>query len=172
MSGKSEPLRLYSGEVKAIHRCPAPVEPAYSRPDLRTPPGGPAAACTALRVILVTLLAWAALLCAGIGGTFDVVSQALAVKLAASVQHLQRHGGTSLSSRADRRELPAIAAELKVAEASAAVVVDHDDGAVSAGAIALPAGQPRSQADALAAIEPSLSARHCLPPSRAPPRLA
>ncbi len=122
--------------------------------------------------MLVTLLAWTALLCAGLGGTVGVVSQTLAGKLAASVQHLQRHGGPSLSSRTVRRELPAVAAELKVAEVSAAVVEVHADGAVPPGRIALPTVERQSAARAPAATEPRPKSRHRMPPSRAPPLLA
>ena len=150
----------------------APVESASSRSDLRTPAGAPAGTRTAVQAVLVTLLAWTALLCAGLGGTVGVVSQTLAGKLAASVQHLQRHGGPSLSSRAVRRELPAVAAELKVAEASAAVFEVHADGAVPLGRIALPTVEWQSAAQAPAATEPRPAARHRMPPSRAPPLLA
>lgn len=122
--------------------------------------------------MLVTLLAWTALLCAGLGGTVGVVSQTLAGKLAASVQHLQRHGGPSLSSRTVRRELPAVAAELKVAEVSAAVVEVHADGAVPPGRIALPTVELQSAARAPAATEPRPKSRHRMPPSRAPHLLA
>ena len=121
--------------------------------------------------MLVTLLAWTALLCAGLGGTVGVVSQTLAGKLAASVQYLQRHGGPSLSSRAVRRELPAVSAELKVAEASAAVFEVHFDGAVPPGGIALPTVERASDARASASTEPRPAARHHVPPSRAPPLL-
>jgi hypothetical protein len=150
----------------------ASVESAPLRPDLRTPAGGPAGTRTALQGMLVTLLAWTALLCAGLGGTVGVVSQTLAGKLAASVQHLQRHGGSSLSSRAVRRELPAVAAELKLAEASAAFVEVHTDGAVPPGRIALPTVEWHSYAQVPEATEPRPAARHRMPPSRAPPLLA
>ena len=149
----------------------APVESAPPRLDLRTPAGAATGTRTAVQAMLVTLLAWTALLCAGLGGTVGVVSQTLAGKLAASVQHLQRHGGPSLSSRAVRRELPAVSAELKVAEASAAVFEVHVDGGVPPGGITLPAVERASDARASASTEPRPAARHRMPPSRAPPLL-
>lgn len=150
----------------------APVESDPPRLDLRTSEGGPTGARNTVQAMLVTLLAWTALLCAGLGGTVGVVSQTLAGKLAASVQHLQRHSGPSLSSRAVRRELPAVSAELRLAEASAAVVEVHADGAVPPGRIALPTAKRASDARSLAATEPRPAARHRMPPSRAPPLLA
>lgn len=152
--------------------CPAGNMPAPSPPEPLAWSSGQGDTRAALRAVMVTLLAWAALLCAGLGGTVGVVSQTLAGKLAASAQHLQRQGGTSLASRAVRRELPAVAAGLQVAEASRAVVEVHADGALPSGDIALPMGQQRSDARAPAATEPGLSPRHRAPPSRAPPILA
>lgn len=151
----------------------APVESAPLRPDLRTPAGGAAGTSTAIQAMLVTLLAWAALLYAGLGGN-AVALQTLAGKLTASVQHLQlqRHGGTSPSSRAWRRELPAVAAELKTAEASGAVVEVRAAGAVRGGRITLPTVVRHSDAQAPKVIEPRAAARHRMPPSRAPPILA
>ena len=150
----------------------AVVESAPSGPDPCTPSGSPVGTRTTVQAVLVAFLAWAALLCAGLGGTVGAVSQTLAGKLAASAQHLQRPGGTSVASRAVRRELAAVAAELKVAEASAAVFELHVDGAVPAGGITLPmvARQSEAQAPALTQLRPD--ARHRTPPSRAPPLLA
>lgn len=41
---------------------------------------------------LVALLAWLAVICAGLGSTMGTNPQMLASKLAASAQHLQRQG--------------------------------------------------------------------------------
>ncbi len=122
--------------------------------------------------MLIALLAWAALLCAGLGSTVGGVSQKLASKLAASAQYLQRQGGPSLASRAARREHQAAAAELRVAEAPRAVVEVQADGATPVGEIAPPGTQPRTDARPRADSAPHLRSRHRSPLSRAPPLLA
>ena len=61
-----------------------------------------------VQAVLFALLAWAALLCAGLGGTAGGASQTFANKLVPNFQHLQRHGGTSLASRAVRRDQSAV----------------------------------------------------------------
>jgi hypothetical protein len=122
--------------------------------------------------MLVAFLAWAALICAGLGGTVGVVSQMLAGKLAASAQHLQRQAGNSASSRALRRELPVAASQLRGAEAAAAVTAPHTGGVAPAGGIAIPQVPPQSEVRAFHAAQPRPAVRHRSPPSRAPPFLA
>ncbi len=164
------PIRI----VLRVKDQPAPlcvIESVPWRPqpcmDSRIPSGS----YRVLQAILVTLLAWVALLCVGLGGTVGVVSHTLIGKLAASVQHLQRQGGTSLSSRVLRREFP-VAAELNTSEASAASAEVRVDSGVLAGRDALPVNQRHTEASAFTATEPRLCVRHGLPPSRAPPVLA
>ncbi len=145
---------------------------ASPRPGPCLPPARAEATSAAWQAVLVTLLAWAALLCAGLGGTVGGVSQTLAGKLAASAQHLQRHGGTSMSSRALRRELPAATAGLKLAEAAAAVRGGHGEAAGPAHIAARPLTRPQVAPAAPVATPPLLRTRHLAPPGRAPPTLA
>ncbi len=145
-------------------------------PEPPAPAVGRTGARASVQAALIALLAWAALLCAGLGAAVGVNSQTLAGKLAAAAQVLQRQAGASSASRTLRRELPAVAAGLKVAEATHATreaIELHGDGALPAGAIALPltprgaSGRPKP-----AAVEADLGPRDLTPPSRAPPPMA
>jgi hypothetical protein len=119
------------------------------------------------------MLAWAALLlCTGLGGTVGVASQTLANKLAANAQHFQRHGGTSLASRAVRRDQLAVRAAQQIAEDSRAVVLDPTDGALPAAEVTLRIDARPADEPPLSAIEPRLTPRSRAHPSRAPPVLA
>lgn len=101
-----------------------------------------------------------------------VASQTLANKLAANPQHLQRHGGTSLASRAVRRDQSAVTSVQQVAEDSRAVVLDHADGALPAGEFTLQVEEQRADEPPTSAAEPRLKLRNRAHPSRAPPVLA
>ena len=80
-----------------------------------------------LQAVLVTLLTWAALLCTGLSGTVGVMSQTLAGKLAASAQHLQRHAGTSLATRAARGQATAALTAHRLAQEPQGVVPERPD---------------------------------------------
>lgn len=114
----------------------------------------------------------AALLCAGLGSTVGVVSQTLAGKLIASAQYLQRQSGPSQVTRAARQLLPAVAADVKVADVLRVLIKVEVDGAILFAEVTplrFPSGMG-SRPDA--ETGPSLRSRHWSPPSRAPPRLA
>ena len=104
-----------------------------------------------LQAVLFTLLAWAALLCTGLGGTVGVASQSLGNKPAANAQQLQRHAGTSLTSRDVRRDQAAPPAVRQIADDARAVVLGSTDGA-------LPAGGVTQRIDAQRADQPPPSA--------------
>lgn len=170
-----EKPNLFRGTVPPVMTPPARSAVAGSvplRPDPCLPSGSERGLRTAVHATLVAFLAWAALLFAGLGGTVGGVSQALAGKLAASAQHLQRQAGSSAASRALRRELPAVAAELTVARASVAALAPQVDIAPPVGGLPLlpPALRAEVQAHAVALLR--AATRHRTPPSRAPPVLA
>jgi hypothetical protein len=121
---------------------------------------------------LLTLLAWAALLCIGLAGSVGVASQTLANKLATNAQHLQRHGGTSLASRALRRDQLAETSVQQIAQDSRAVVWDPTGGALPADEVTLPIDAQRADEPPLSATEPRLKPRSRAHPTRAPPVLA
>ena len=101
-----------------------------------------------------------------------VASQSLANKLAANAQQLQRHGGTSLASRAVRRDQAAPPASRLIAKEAQAVVSDPTDGALPAGGVTLRIDAQRADEPPLSAAEPRLTPRNRAHPSRAPPVLA
>lgn len=170
-----EKPKHFTGTVRLVTTSPARSAGAGSvplRPDPCVASGSDMGMRTAANAVLIAFMAWVALLFAGLGGPMGGVSQTLAGKLAAGAQHLQRHAGNSAVSRALRRELPAVATEVKVARASSAVFEPPTDFAVSEGGLPqLPVGQP-SEVRAPAAPLPRIDARHRTPPSRAPPLLA
>jgi hypothetical protein len=116
------------------------------------------------------LLAWAAVVCTGLGGTVGVASQSLANKLASSAQHLQRHGGTSLTSRALRRDQAAATAVQQVAEQSQALARDLT--ALPANVVGLRIEARQAHEPPLSLAGPHLKPRKSAHPSRAPPVLA
>ena len=128
-------------------------------------------AVIAAPALLVMLMAWAALLFAGLGGSVGVASQSLASKLAASVQFLQRQSGTASASRTMRRDLPAVAGDQRCTTATVACS-DRDN---DVGPLALVSLRV---ANLVRATEPLHTNdgphglwRHLSPPSRAPPVL-
>lgn len=125
-----------------------------------------------LQAVLFTLLAWVAVVCTGLGGTVGVASQSLAHKLAANAQHLQRHGGTSLSSRALRRDQAAATAVQQVAEPSQILAQDLTAWAPSAQVAGLRVEARRALEPPVSLAAPHLKPRHRAHPSRAPPALA
>jgi hypothetical protein len=129
-----------------------------------------AGAC--IQAVLFTLMVWAALLCTGLGGTVGVASQTLANKLAANAQQLQRHGGTSLASRAVRRDQPAVTSVQQITQDSPAVVLAPADGTLPAGEVMLRIDAHRADVPPLSVTEPRLKPRNRAHPSRAPPVLA
>jgi hypothetical protein len=126
-----------------------------------------------LQAVLVTLLTWAALLCTGLSGTVGVMSQTLAGKLAASAQHLQRHAGTSLATRAARGQAPAVLTAHRLAQEHQLVAPERADLAGVPPADATPRAWTVAAASALgleqdAPPQPALRAhRSRAPPSRA-----
>ncbi|WP_440106779.1 hypothetical protein [Acidovorax sp. BL-A-41-H1] len=50
------------------------------------------------------ILAWVALLCAGLGGAAGITSTHLASKFSVNAQHVARHGGSAVAMRAARRD--------------------------------------------------------------------
>lgn len=159
-------------DVKIAIAFPADRETASPPAAALAPSSGQRGSAAALPAVFVALLAWAALLCAGFGGTVGVISQTLAGKLAASAQFLQRQGGTSSTARALRRELPAVATSLTVVEAARAVVKSIEDAAPPASAIAPRVDQRHTDGYLPVAAELRLGHRHPTPPSHAPPSLA
>ena len=125
-----------------------------------------------LQAVLFTLLAWAAVVCTGLGGTVGVASQSLANKLASSAQHLQRHGGTSLPSRAIRRDQAESTSVQQVAGESQALSWDHTAGTPPAALVGLRIDAQRVHEPPLSAAEPHLKPRKRAHPNRAPPVLA
>ena len=158
--------------VTTIHACLAGTAALPSPPEPLALSDGRAGVGAWLQAVLLALLTWAALLCAGLGGTLGVASQTLANKLAANAQHLQRHGGTSLASRAVRRDQAAPPASRQIAKDSRAAVSDPTDGALPAGGVALRIDAQRADEPPLSATEPRLKPRIRAHPSRAPPVLA
>ena len=144
---------------------PPPPEPlALSR--------GRAGAGAWLQAVLFTLLAWAAVVCTGLGGSVGVASQSLANKLAASAQHWQRQGGTSLVSRAVRRDQAVATLVQQVAEDPQALTWDATDGTLPAEVIGLRIETRHADEPPLSTAEPHLKPRQRAHPSRAPPVLA
>ena len=126
-------------------------------------------AVTWIQVILLTLLAWAALLVTGLGGTMGGASQTLAHKLAANAQHLQRHGSSSLTSRALRRNESAVTSVQQVAEDSRAIGFHPTDGALPTSVVTLLIDAQQVDEPPRSATELCLKRRNRAHPSRAPP---
>jgi hypothetical protein len=125
-----------------------------------------------LQAVLFTLLAWAAVVCTGLGGTVGVASQSLANKLASNAQHFRRHGGTSLTSRAIRRDQAEATSVQQVAGESQALAWDHTAGTPPANLVGLRIDAQRVHEAPLSATEPHLKQRKRAHPNRAPPVLA
>ena len=155
-SGKCEPAATYSAAVTMTPFCPASTTPVRSPLEPLALSTRRADVCTWLQAVLLALLAWAALLCAGLGSAVGLAPQSLASKLAANAQHLQRHG-TSLASRVVRRDQSTVLA-LQIAENSQAVVLEHADAAPPAGEI-----PPRIEAQRAAESTISVTERRLTP---------
>jgi len=129
-----------------------------------------------LQAVLFTLLTWAVLIGAGIGGSLGAASQNLATKLATHAQHLQRHAGTANASRGVRQDLPAAAAATAVArtwvsEWHLALVVPLD-GALPASGFPTPPDAPQGHGLDAASGEWHVERLDPAHPCRAPPVLA
>lgn len=120
---------------------------------------------------MLTLLAWLALLCAGLGGTAGVASHPLAGKIAGNGQHFQRQAGTSHATRAARRDSPALAATQQFAEAWHPAAID-DVGPWPRSHFTSHIDELGSDEPQAATPEPRLKLRYRAHPSRAPPVLA
>jgi hypothetical protein len=168
-SGKYEPIEPYSAGVNMIPVRLAGARPVPSPQDSLALPNGRAGTGAWLQAVLLTLLAWAAAVCTGLGGNLAVASQSLANNLAANAQHLQRHGGTSLASRAVRRDQAAATSVQHVAQDSLALAWDLTDGALPAGEVGLQIDAQQTDDPPLAATEPHLKPHKRAHPSRAPP---
>lgn len=151
---------------------PVGTVPVPSLPEPLALSNGRVGAGAWLQAILFTLLAWATLLCAGLGGTVGVASQTLANKLAANAQHFQRHGGPSLASRALRRDQSAVLSVQQIAEDSRTGILAHAGGALPAGEGTLRVDAQHADEPPRSAAEPALTPRNRAHPSRAPPVLA
>jgi hypothetical protein len=80
------------------------------------------------QALALSVLAWMALLCAGLGSTAGVVTQTLAGKLPVNAQHhLQRHAGNALASRSARRDHTPALEQRQVAEVGVAVLLNPLD---------------------------------------------
>ncbi len=97
MSPTQETTNLLRFMVPAVNI--SAVRPVGNPPVPSPPPPQPLALSNGragvgawLQALLFSMLAWAAVLCTGLGGSMGVASQTLANKLAASAQHVQRHG--------------------------------------------------------------------------------
>lgn len=116
---------------------------------------------------MLALLAWMALLSAGLGGSAGIASHPLAGKISGAGQHLQRQTGNAQATRTARRDHPALAAARHLAQEWHAGGIDDVDGpvpAVTARSDAKRADEPRASAP-----EPRLQPRYRAHPSRAPP---
>ncbi|MFY7916447.1 MAG: hypothetical protein ACOVPA_17465 [Rubrivivax sp.] len=151
---------------------PVSTTPAPQAPEPPVLPNSSGGARACLQALLFTLMAWAAVVSTGLGGTVGVAYQSLANKLAANAQHLQRHGGSSLASRAVRRDQVAAASVQKFSEDSQALVWDHTDAALPADELGLRIHPLRAETPLLSATQPPLTPRKRAHPSRAPPVLA
>lgn len=124
---------------------------------------------------LLALLAWLAVLAAGLGGSVGAWTQTLAGKLPAQAQHLQRLQGAAAATRAAQREAgQSLRTAQAVSHAAAAppeltALAELWAGHVGPGkrpeVVAAPGAEPRP------AHVPALPAgtRYTLPPGRAPP---
>jgi hypothetical protein len=156
---------------------PAPASPAKParlplRSSTRASARGVGPTHAAVQAVFITLLAWAALLCTGLGGTVGAVSPSLAGKVAPSAQYLQRQSGTSQAMRAVRRDSAAIVAQALATEPPPAWMQEPDGSALLAGTRTLQDRPPYTDTHLRAPIEPALKPRHRAPPGRAPPALA
>ena len=158
--------------VPMTSSCLAGTAPVPPPPEPLALSSGRAGAGAWLQAIVFTLLAWAAVVCSSLGGTAGVASQSLANKLAANAQHLQRHGGTSLASRAIRRDQAAATPVQQVAEDSQSLAWDATDGTLPADVAGLRINAQRVDEPPLSTTEPHLKPRKRAHPSRAPPVLA
>ena len=143
-----------------------PTEQSLARPEDSAGVG------SRIPAVLLAVLAWAVLLCAGFGGTLGFASQALASKLAAHAQQLQRHAGHSQASRAVRGEQAALPASRQVAEDARTVAPDPVAGALPAGSVTLAVDARRADEAPVPANEPRPKPRASGHPSRAPPSMA
>ena len=171
-SGKYEPAVTYSIGVNMIAVCLAGARPMPSPQGSLAPSNGRAGAGAWLQAVVLTMLAWAAVVGTGLGGNLAVASQSLANKLAANAQHLQRQGGASLASRTVRRDQAAAMPVQHFARDSQALAWDLTDGALPAGAVGLQIDTEQTDEPPPAANEPHLKPHKRAHPSRAPPVLA
>ena len=144
--------------VSMIPACPVGITPVPPPPQQQplTLSSGRAGAGAWLQAVLFTLLAWAAAVCTGLGGTVGVASQSLANKPAANAQHLQRHGGNSLASRAVRRDQTSATSVPHVAQDSQALAWDLTDGTLSAEVVGLRIATRHSDEPPLSTTQPDL----------------
>ena len=152
--------------------CPAGTTPVPPPPEPLALSSGRAGAGAWLQAVLFTLLAWAAVVCTGLGGNLGIASQSLANKLAANAQHLQRHGGTSLASRAVQRDQAAATSSQQAAEHSQSLAWDATDGILPADVAGLRIDTGRADEPPLSTTKPHLKPRKLAHSSRAPPVLA
>ncbi|MEJ7928863.1 hypothetical protein WG922_02645 [Ramlibacter sp. AN1015] len=125
-----------------------------------------------VQAVMVTLLAWLALLCAGLSGTPGVASHQLAGKIAGNGQHFQRQAGTSHAARAARRDSPALAATQQFAHAWHAAGIDDVDGPLPGGHFTFSNDECHADEAPPSKPAPRLKPRYRAHPSRAPPLLA
>jgi hypothetical protein len=160
--------------VTTTQFCPAGITPRPPPPDPLTLSSDRSRAGTGawLHAVLLTLLAWAALVCTGLGGAVGVASQSFANKLAANVQHLQRQGGTSLASRTARRDPVAATSVQQLAQDSQALASDVPDGPPPTAERRLRIDTQQADEATPASTEPHHKPHNRAHPSRAPPFLA
>lgn len=134
------------------------------------------------QALALSVLAWMALLCAGLGSTAGVVTQTLAGKLPVNAQHhLQRQTGAALASRSARRDhTPTLeqrqVAEVGAAEVGVAVLLNPLDNPLEAPPAAVSVQRPpvvhAVQAPQTVAAPAPAQRGPRAHPSRAPPVLA
>lgn len=171
-SGKTELFDPYSRRVNAPLVSPPAVQMTPMQPDTPVLPSHRLGARACLQLALFIMLAWAATLCAGLGGAMGGVSQSLAAKLSANAQHLQRQAGGAQSTRAARRDPLGAEASRQLAQDQRAI--DHDplDAAQPVDLTTLRVAQERAEDQPTMTAEPRLKPRGRAHPSRAPPPLA
>jgi len=155
--------------------------PAPRPPDLTSPSAGAGVgAGTRFQTAAWAILAWVALLCAGLGGAAGITSTHLASKFSANAQHVARQGGSAVAMRAARRDQTAVQAVVAGAVVWQAQQAGNDAKAAPPGPAhaALPASLVLAQIGAQRVGKPESSAgppcateRSRAHGSRAPPIL-
>lgn len=171
-SEKTEGFAPYSRRVTAPLVSPSAVHTTPMQPDPLLLPSHRIGARACLQLALFILLAWAATLCAGLGGAMGGVSQSLAAKLSANAQHLQRQAGGAQGTRAARRDQREVGAVRQLAQDTRAIGTEPHDAALLVDWTPLQVAQQQVDDQPGTTAAPPLKPRGRAHPSRAPPALA